>query len=458
MQTIFNKRSTNLMLFLGIILLFSFVSFVAANTAFMVTDEIYHGISIGDVAVGGLKNDQAENKLNEIFKERIKNPPIVLTYQERSWAVAAGDIGLGIDAGELVRQAYNIGRTGNVIRRMQEKYIAINHGYSLPLKLFYQEDKLADILSNIAQTIDTEPRNAVLIQQGSGVRVVPETVGRKVDIEATMKKIVAQLNTKIPVSVEIVVNEQFPAVKSEDFADIDGIIAMYTTVFDSGNSNRAQNIALATRSLDGVLVKTGEIVSFNKLVGPRLAQYGYKEAPVFIDGKLVPDWGGGVCQVSSTLYNAVLLADLGIEERSSHFRPPGYVPIGQDATVADDLIDFKFKNTLPYNIYIASEVTDGQITVYVFGKRSTNRPDIQIVTNNKQIIEPNTIVKQDSNLELGKEVVENEGQKGFIVTTYRIKYINGQEVEREYLSTDEFKPEDRVIRVGTKAASNQMGK
>lgn len=455
MQTILKKRSANLMLFLVIILLFSFVSFIAVNTAFMVTDEIYSGISIGDVAVGGLTNEQAENKLNKFFNEHIKSPPIVLIYHNRSWTVPAEDIGLGIDAEELARQAYHVGRTGNVFRRMQEKYLAINHGCSLPLKLHYQADKLAGILSSIAQSINTESRNAVLVRQGTGVRVVPETVGIKVDTESTMKEIAAQLNTKIPVTVELIVNEQVPAVKSEDFAGIDGIVAMYTTSFSAENSNRVQNIVLAAQSLDGVLVKPGETVSFNKLVGPRLSEYGYKEAPVFIDGKLVPDWGGGVCQVSSTLYNAVLLADLEIKERSSHFRPPGYVPIGQDATVADDLIDFRFKNNLPYNIYIASEVTGGQLTLYVFGKR-IEHPDIQIVTDDKQVIEPNVIVKQDPELELGKEVVDSEGQKGFIVSTYRVKYVNSREIEREYLSTDEFKPEDRVIRVGTKAAALQI--
>lgn len=458
MQTIFKKRSANIIFFLGIILLFSLVSFIAANTAFMISDEIYSGISIGDIMVGGLTRDKALATVNGAFAERTKKPPIVLKYQNQAWTVPAQDIGLSIDAENLVRQAYNIGREGNIMRQMRERYIAINHGYPLPLKMVYQEEKLSDLLSNIAQMINREPHEAALLQQGSGVRIIPETVGRKVDIEATMDKIKTQLNARMPVSIDIVVNEQVPAIKSKDFSNIDGVIASYTTLFDAGNSNRTQNISLAARSIDRVLVRPSEIVSFNKLVGLRLAEYGYKEAPVFIDGKLVPDWGGGVCQVSSTLYNAVLLADLEIEERSSHFRPPGYVPIGQDATVADNLIDFKFKNTLPGNIYISTEVLEGKMTVYVFGKRSPNRPDIQIVATDKQIIEPNTIVKQDAKLELGKEVVESEGQKGFIITTYRIKSINGREIGREYLATDEFAPEDRVVRVGSKTDGRQSGK
>ena len=261
------------------------------------------------------------------------------------------------------------------------------------------------------------------------------------------------LSDSFPVIIDIPVIIVEPEVKYNDINDIDSILAIYTTQFNPYNENRTQNIKLASDSINGTLLKSGEVLSFNDLVGLRIAEAGYKEAPVFVEGKIVPDLGGGVCQVSSTLYNAALLADMNIIERTPHFRPPGYVPLGQDATVADKLLDFKFKNNSPHNVYIISQVGGGNITITILGKDNAERPEITIEAMDKKVIEPNTIVKQDPSLEYGRQVIESQGQKGFMISTYRVKRVNGKEIARENLSTDEFKPEDRIVRVGTRVSS-----
>lgn len=456
MQIATPKSATGLTIFLGIIILFSAVSIIAANAAFMVRDEIYSGVTVGDIPVGGLSVRAAQQKILGIFKERTGKSPIILIYQDQSWPVSSEDIELNIDAVDLANQAYNVGRTGNIFNRLQERFLVINHGHFLPLIVNYNQDKLTAIINTIAKSINREPRNASLKQSGSEISIIPEVTGRKVDVAKTIADITSQLNNHISFTAKITVNEAMPLIVPQDFADIDGVIATYTTQFDPSNDNRVQNIILAAQNINNILVHPGEVLSFNTSVGPRLAEYGYKEAPAFISGKLVPDWGGGVCQVTSTLYNAVLLADMEIVERTSHYRPPGYVPLGRDATVADNLLDFKFKNNSPYNIYISSELAKGSITINIYGKRGTDKADIQILATNKRVLEPNTIIKQDPAIELGREVIEVEGQSGFQITTYRIKKMNGQEVSREFLATDEFPPEDRVLRVGTKVPAHPV--
>lgn len=437
---------------MGVIVLFSIISMVAINAAFTVTDEIYNGVRVGDIDIGGLSAQAAEAKIANTFRERTEQPPITLTHQEQRWSITAREIELDIDAAVLARQAYAVGRTGNIFYRLQERYLTINRGHEIPLTPAYNHDKLQAILANIASTVDREPQNAALFPQtNSSVTITNEIIGQKVDIAKTLGDVAARLSARVPFTADLTVNQVAPNILAGDLAGIDGVIASYSTQFDPVDQNRSQNVALAAKNINGVLVRRSETFSFNTYVGPRLAEFGYKIAPVFINGKLVPDWGGGVCQVSSTLYNAALLADMGIEERTSHFRPPGYVPLGQDATVVDDQLDFKFKNTSSHNIYIKTEVTGNQLTVYVFGKLKANPPEIQIAAVDKKVLEPNTVIKQDPNLEFGKEVVEAEGQKGFHVTTYRVKYANGKETGREFLATDEFTPEDRVLRVGTKA-------
>lgn len=441
-------------------MLFSSISMIAANTAFLVKNEIYHGVTVGNIHVGGLSILQAQQKIATTFKEQTaKAPVITVVYQGQKWTISAQDIDLSIQTNQLAQQAYDVGRTGNIIYRLKERYLAVNQGHRLPLTVQYNQDKIHGILSNIADSIDQEPQNARLkFIKNFKVEIVPEIIGHKVDLPKALAITFDNLNTTIPFKLTIPVNDFTPSISAHDLTDIDGVIASYITYFDPGDQNRVQNVIVAARSVNGILVRTGEIFSFNNVVGLRLPQFGYKKAPGYIDGVLVPDWGGGVCQVSSTLYNAVLLADLSIEERTAHFYPPGYVPLGQDATVADNQLDFKFKNTLPHNIYITSEVFGNRLIVNIWGTQVGNLPEIYVTSADKRVLAPNTIIQQDQQLEFGKEIVETEGQIGFQVSTYRIKKVDGKIIQEELLSSDEFKPVDRLIRVGTKIPTQQSKK
>ena len=450
------KLHHNILLFLVIIILFSTVSLIAANSVFIFSHEIYRGVTIADIPVGDLSAAKADEKIAQILQERIKQPVITIRYGDQTWKIMAEEIDFTVDTQALAMNAYQVGRRGNVLQKLQERYTAIYNSYHLPLTSHYDSNKLYTILANIAQTIDLQPQNATIQVSGAGITINREVPGQKVDLAKAMADTASQLAVNINITVPLLVAEISPSIVASDLEDIDGIIASYTTQFNDSDRNRTQNIRLAAKSINEILIRANSTFSFNQQVGLRLAEYGYKEAPVFIDGKLVPDWGGGVCQVSSTLYNAVLLADLDIEERNSHYSPPGYVPLGQDATVADNLLDFKFKNTLDTNIYITSEVSGNQLIVNIIGKRS-NVPEIRIIAEQKAL-EPNHIVKLDSKLEFGREIVESSGQRGFIVTTYRVKYVNGSEVNREWLATDEFKPTDRVVIVGTKVPATQPTK
>lgn len=446
------------MVFLVIILFFSTVSFAAVNTAFFVSDRICQGVKVGGVAVGGLSVAAARERIAQEYARITAGAPLVYEYDNLTWPIKQSDIDLQVDIEAMADEAYAVGRTGGIFRQLRERYLTINQGRELPLLVKYDETKLAAVVRRMAQDIDVPAQDAGLYVDGAEVVLRPEVIGRQTDIARTLADSNALLRRQLPVRQQVTVREIMPLIRTADLADIDGLVASFTTKFDTADENRVQNIALAAHSIDGVLVKDGEEFSFNRLVGPRLADLGYKEAPVFIDGELVPDWGGGVCQVSSTLYNAALLSGMDIVTRTAHPRPPAYVPLGQDATVADNLIDFAFKNATGYNIYIRSEVGDGQVSIFVYGHRDEDPPDFYIVNSERKILEPNTIIKQDPSLAVGEQIVEAEGQRGFRVTTYRVKTWHNQEVGRELLATDEYKPQDRVIRIGTKTSDRQPNK
>lgn len=452
MQIQFHKNSRKAILFFVIIILISIVSLLAANTPFLFSDKIYQGVSIGNVPVGGLSQDEACEKLTASFKSHTAQP-ILITYRDLSWSIDPKTVDLQIADKMLAQKAYETGRTGNIFTRIQDRYTILNKGYTIPFAVSINELKLQSLLHQIADQVDQAAENATLRRSGSSFVITSETIGHKVDADKAfidIKTILTNVETRGSLSYDLPVNDVIPDVVAKDFAGIEKIVASYTTQFNAAAENRTQNIIIAARELNETLVRSGETFSFNSTIGPRIAKKGYKEAPVYLNGKLVPDWGGGVCQVSSTLYNAALLSDMDIVERTSHYQPPGYVPLGQDATVADNQLDLKFVNTSSSSIFITSEVYGNQITVQIWGKGTENVPDINIIATNKKSIEPKTIVKQDPELENGKEIVEEQGQKGFIVTTYRVKTVNGNEISREFLATDDFPPTDKIVRVGTK--------
>lgn len=454
-KTVIPKRTTNLIAFSIIIILFSCIGIISANFAFMVTDKIYQGVFIGGLSAGGLSIDEAREKVTTAYQTKLKNKPVLtIKYNGISWTIWPDEIDLMLDPSKTALQAYEVGRSGALIERLQERYHSINSGVSVPFSVSYNQEKLTNLIHNIVQSINKEPQNATISINGTSIQIIPETKGLAVDFTKLLLECDNKIHTTMPDTINLDVEIKEPAIIQQDLQHIDSIISVFTTEFDPNNANRSQNIYLAAKSLSGLLVKNNEVISFNKLVGPRIEEYGFKEAPVFIEGKIVPDWGGGVCQVSSTLYNAILLADLEIEERTPHFRPPAYVPLGRDATVADNLLDFKFKNTLPNPIFITAKIDGSQLMIYVLGKHDSNAPEIRIVTTDSKVIEPNTIIKQDPSLDLGKRVIEIAGQKGIEITTHRVRMINNTEINRDFLAFDEYKPEDRVIRVGTKIPAN----
>jgi vancomycin resistance protein YoaR len=190
----------------------------------------------------------------------------------------------------------------------------------------------------------------------------------------------------------------------------------------------------------------GEVFSLNAETGPRNRATGYKESLIFSNGKVVPGIGGGVCQVSSTTYQAALRADLRIVERQSHSMQVSYIAPGLDATTFYPIVDLKFQNTRSGPILLWTEIRGNALTVSVYG--SGARPDIQIRTATKKTIPPSTRIVYDTTMRPNARVVESAGSPGSVVASWRLTYDNGQVVKREPLAIVEYRPRARVIRVG----------
>ena len=278
-------------------------------------------------------------------------------------------------------------------------------------------------------------------------KIYPEVEGVDFDIEEA-KKILEEEKEEyiIPLKItkpKITINQ----IGTEAFPDR---VGYFTTRFDPTEYNRTNNLVLACNKLNGKVVLPGEVFSYNKTLGPRTAATGYKNAKVYEAGKVVDGIGGGICQISTTLYNAVLEANLEIVERRNHQFVTSYIGAGRDATVVYGMTDFRFKNTRKYPIRITASAKNGIATVAIYGIKEENEYTFRYST--KQIVSIPAPVKyiEDPTLNVGEEIVEKKGVNGMKTETYITKMLNGKVISTKLLSRDTYDPMERIIRKGTK--------
>lgn len=234
---------------------------------------------------------------------------------------------------------------------------------------------------------------------------------------------------------------------TEAFPDL---LATFSTSYSTKNINRTTNIKLASSKIDGIVILPGEIFSYNITVGKRTAEAGFKSAAVYAGGEVTTGIGGGICQVSSTLYNSVLLSNLEIVERHNHGFNPGYVKAGTDATVSWGGPDFKFKNNRNYPIKVLCTNSGGTITTKIFGLKEENDYQVEIEAYITSYIPYRTITKEVPTLEAGQTKVIEAGSNGCKSVAYRILKQNGSVVSKTLLSKDTYNPHNRIVHVGTK--------
>ena len=345
----------------------------------------------------------------------------------------------------------------------------------------------------IAADVNRPARNAKLIlRTKGGHKILPEKNGVKVDIAAcavTIKQVwtkyysdpasapvapnsekPAQLDAPTdtakpaetpktesdaskPLDVTLTAITAKPAITAAMLGDLTAL-GSFSTHFALGT--RGSNIALAASHINGTLLAPGQIFSYNKVVGPRIESAGFQDAPVIVKGELVPGIGGGICQVSSTLYNAVLLSDLKIVHRAHHAFPVHYLPAGRDATVVDGAIDFQFQNSTPAPIYIAASSGGGHLSFRILGKKTPGKTvAIELADHEVEPTPPPKTVS-DPTLYAGTRRFKDRGHRGQRVTVYRVVKQNGQVLKRELISRDHYRPFAPIVLTGREAAQSQI--
>ncbi|NMB46919.1 MAG: hypothetical protein GX998_11000 [Firmicutes bacterium] len=418
-------------------------------TSYLLSDTIVPGVRIASIDVGGLTCREASVYLSGYLNEVIQGP-VTIAYGTMRWEVFPPELGITTDLESIMIAAFQVGRQGNLLRRIADHYQSQTEGWEIPHLVSVDQERLSHVLRKIAVTANIPPLDArIILTEDDEVKIIPDYPGQKVDISLLAKQVIAAATRPHDRRVIIKPQPVKPDFSAEDAYGlrIRRCIAQYTTTFDSRDENRASNIRLAANCLDGVLLKPGEGFSFNKQVGPRLGSEGYKPAPVIVDGDLLPGVGGGVCQVSTTLYNAVLLAGLDVVIRSPHSLPIAYVPLGRDAAVAYDYMDLAFQNGSPYGLLLSTRVDKERLTVRVFSDAPLER-SIELDTQIVKVLQPGVIRKIDASLSPGTIIEETKGRQGYEVQLWRIVKMGDRVIHRELVEKSVYKPRDTVIRQG----------
>lgn len=322
----------------------------------------------------------------------------------------------------------------------------LENNTKLEIQIPIEEAKANEIdIDKIYSEIYTEPKDAYYEKEP--FKIYAEVAGVDFAISKQEAKDIVS-KEKEEYRIPLIITPASKTINDIGLEAFPYLISEFSTKYDASNKNRSQNLAIAAGKINGTVLMPGEEFSFNQVVGKRTIQEGYKDAKIYQDGQVVDGLAGGICQISSTLYNAVVKANLEVTERRNHSFTTSYIKAGQDATVVYGVIDFKFKNSRTYPIKISASVDSGIAEFRINGIKEEVEYDISLSPVTTGSIPYTTQYIPDPSLAPGQQVVVQGGGNGLKVTTYKDTKLDGKLVSREVISTDTYRPMNAIIRVG----------
>lgn len=474
------------------------------------------GVKIEGIDVSGLSREEAKNKIELLYNEKIKND-ITLKCDEYEANINPELIETNYNIEEAIEKAISVGKDNNIFINNYNILFALigkkNINVNMTINEQTAKQKIDDIGTNLPGAVEEsdyyiKDDNLIITKGKSGIKIKTEELLDKIkerlnNINKDENYIEIPVETKTPDQIDIdkihedIYKEVKDAYYTKDpftiYTEVEGIdfdveqareilnsedkdeyiiklkitkpkittadigseafpdvLATFTTRYDASNTDRTSNLKLACDKLNNKVVLAGETFSYNQTLGERTKAAGYKNAKVYENGEVVDGIGGGICQVSSTLYNAVLMSNMEVTERRNHQFITSYLPAGRDATVAYGLTDFKFKNTRTYAIKIKAGISSGVITISIYGIKEKEEYTTSFETKTLSTIPYTVKYIEDATLDVGKENVKQKGANGIITETYIIKSLNGKIVSKKLLSKDTYSAMQRIILKGTK--------
>ena len=377
------------------------------------------------------------------------------TIEDKEVIKTMGDLGVqATNESAIVEEALGLGKKGNVLKRYKELRDLEKHNCVLTLDLSLDQEAVKTILVEECEPHNVEAIDATLTRSGGAFSVTQGVTGLLVDVSSSLKKIEETIKNewnREPVVIDMVVIVDEPRGKTDELLMVKDLLGSFHTSYSSSGTSRSGNVTNGTRLINGITLYPGDSFSTYEVVSPFTEANGYYMAGSYLNGMVVDSLGGGICQVSTTLYNAVLRAELEVTERFNHSMIVSYVDPSADAAIAGTYKDFKFTNNYDYPIYIEGYTSsDKVITFNIYGVE--NRPSNRTVTYESEVIStkvPETEkIVADSSKPVGFINVQS-AHIGYVAKLWKVVKEDGVEVSRTVVNNSNYMASPRTASVGT---------
>lgn len=458
------KRQRELMIKIGasVVVLFVIV-YIALYQYVNKTDKdkIHENIYIGEVDVSGMNAEAAVSTLNEKLTE-YKALGVTIKVGEASTETTLEQLGISMtNMEDAVEKAVDYGKTGSIWKRFWQIRGLKKESEVIDDKFQIDTELTTAFVDEYVQPLELRAQDATIRSSGNGFEITDEVAGTMVNTEESIEALNTYLNKEwsydvIEFEMEQTVEE--PKITRADLEVITDELGSFYT--DAGGGTRLKNIQRATELLNGIVLMPGEELSVEQMTAPYTLENGYVEGSAYENGKVVQSIGGGLCQVSSTLYNAVLYAELEIVTRSAHSMLVSYVEPSRDAAIAEGSKDLVFKNSYEYPVLIEGYInSSGQLWFHVYGKET--RPEgrtVEYISETLENISYTTKYVADSGMSLGEKATEGSKINGKKAKLWKVIYENGVEVSRETRNNSNYRASEYIVKIGTASSNEEASK
>ena len=415
---------------------------------------ICQGVFIDQVDVSGMTKAQAKAALEEFVKQ-LQAKGIAIKAGDDIIYSTMGDFGYTYKINDDISQALALGKSGNLIKRYKDLKDIEQGNVVYPLEFTFDEGKIKDLLSKDVSSYNIAPINATVKRENGEFVYTDHVVGKKVNVEKTLKIIADAMTNwnRMDIVVDAVIEDDMPKYTREDVELCNKELGTYTTDFSSSAFGRSENVTNGARLINNLVLYPGDKFSAYEVLTPFTEKNGYYIAGAYLNGVVVDSVGGGACQVTTTLYNAVLAAELEVVERMPHSMTISYVDLSRDAAIAGTYKDFKFANNSDTPILIEGFVKNKKLTFKIWGHetRDTENRKIEYVTKVlSQTNPPAEVVTKDPSKPTTYRKVTQSAHTGYKAELYKVVYENGKEVSRTLVNTSRYQAAPQYVTVGTK--------
>ena len=450
------KKIFRFKMFIGLIIAIIFTTPIVTfgmNSVGKIYKALPQNVMVNDFSIGGKDIQEVQGILNGIEREMM-DKKIILVFEDEDKVYQheyeLNMLGYGTNKLDILNELKNIVENEGTLLEKIKAYHEINRlGKAYRVEYTKDEARFMEALTYFDQIELGQPQNAQYRYENGKVVIVGGEEGYKFDKE----KLFSTINPSIigkEIRVEMLLKEVPPEISKHQLEQggVKQRVSVFSTTFDPSNWTRTNNLKKAVNTIDGTVLAPGQVFSFNQIVGKRTIENGYQEAGIYVNGQVKTGLGGGICQVSTTLYNAALLFDLEILERHHHSLTVPYVPLSRDAAVSWRSKDLKFINNTPYNIFIHSEVRGNQIVFELFS--TENYKEIKLISQRISIVSAPSKEIADDTMLMGERKVVDSGHIGYQSKLIKEVYIDGRIVETKTMNVDKYLAAPKMTKVGTK--------